>query len=107
MSYRASLTLPLKVGFNIDVNSQEFSRLAKAQFIARQPAPKVVPEWSLTTALRSLASSQFSEQLDITHQIFKTLFLVALAAGNRVSELAALDRAAAQFLPNMAVIPVI
>ena len=49
---------------------------------------------------------QFSEPLDITHQLFKTLFLVALAAGNRVSELAALDRAAAQFLTNMAVIPV-
>ena len=100
------MALPLKVGFNIDDNSQEYSLLAKAQFIARPIAPKVVPEWSLTTALRSLASSQFSELLDITHQLFKTLFLVTLAAGNRVSELAALDRAAAQFLPNMAVIPV-
>ena len=106
MSYRASLAFPLKIGFNVDVNSKEFSLLAKAQFIARPPAPKVVQEWSLTTALRSLASPQFSEPLDITHQLFKTPFLVALASENRVSELAALDRAAVQFLPNMAVIPV-
>ena len=56
--------------------------------------------------MRSLASPQFSESLDIIYQLFKTLFLVALAAGNRVSELVALDRAAAQFLPNMAVISV-
>ena len=106
MSYRASLALPLKTGFNINVNSQEFSLLAKAQFIARPPAPKIVPEWSLTTALRSLTSSQFSEPLDSTHNLFKTLFLVALAAGNRVSELAALDRTAVQLLPNRVIIPV-
>ena len=103
MFHRASLALLLWTGFKIDVSSREFFLLVKAQFIGRPPVPKIVPEWSLTTALHSLASSQFSEPLDLTHKLLKTLFLVTLATGNRVSELAALDRTPAQLLPNSAI----
>ena len=69
--------------FNCQVISQAklfFNPLAKAQFIARSPAPKLVPEWYLTKALNSLRLPRFSEPPDITHKL-KTLFLVALAAG--------------------------
>lgn len=53
-----------------------------------------------------LEVAEFCELLEQTHKLFKTLFLVALSTGNRVSELAALCRTAALFLANKAIISV-
>ena len=95
LGYRSSLALPLKLGFKVDVKASEFSLLAKAQFIMRPPRAKIIPQWSISAALKSLEEPRFT-RVDIAPEdlFLKTLFLVALASGNRVSELAALDRAA-------------
>ena len=105
MCYRASLALPLKVGFGINTADQEFSLLAKAQFLARPPVKKLVPRWSIAEALQALKKPRFKSKNICYKDLFlKTLFLVALASGNRVSELAALDRSSASFHRNYAAV---
>lgn len=107
ISYRASLALPLRVAFGIDVSDPEFSLLAKAQFNIRPPVPKRIPEWSLSTALSQLKVPPFSVlPLSEENSLLKTLFLVCLASGNRVSEIAALDRSSIRFRMGRAEIPV-
>ena len=103
LGYKASLALPLKLGFNIDVKESEFGLLAKAQFLARPPRTKIVPQWSVSAALAALKEPRFSRPDIASNDLFlKTLFLVALASGNRVSELAALDRSAIKWERELA-----
>ena len=91
IGYKASLALPLKLGFNVDVKDSEFSLLVKAQFLMRPPRTKIVPQWSVSAALGALGS-QLCSGADISSEdlFLKTVFLVALASRNIVSELAAL-----------------
>jgi len=90
--YRSALSLPLSLGFNIDTADQEFSLLAKAQFLTQPPASPRLPSWSLDKALDSLLNPPFHPTDSSEYLFLKTLFLVALASGNRVSELAACVR---------------
>jgi integrase len=60
---------------------------------------------AISSVLKCLQQSLFRnrEQLII---LYKTLILVALAAGSRISELAALDRPSITINENKAIIPV-
>ena len=99
LGYRNSLKLPLKEGFNINVISEDFSLLAKAQFLEKPKQPKQSPQWPLETVLNGLTSIDASS-CDIESLFKKTLFLTALASGNRASELSAIRRDSINFLPG-------
>ena len=107
--YRNALHLPLLHGFNINTKDQEFSLLSRAQFINNPPQQRLVPTWDPTTVLSMLDLLQFHNSSASPADLFaKTLFSVALATGNRVSELAALSRCAVSFTQDLSkvVIPV-
>ena len=63
--------------------------------MTRPPRIKIVPQWSMSAVFVALKEWRFTEQ-DIASEdrFLKTLFLLALASRNRVSELAALDKSA-------------
>jgi len=89
LTHRAALALPLSLSFDINTSDKEFSLLSKAQFLSCPPAQPRLPTWSLNKALESLSAPPFEQPSSIDQIFLKALFLVALASGNRVSELAA------------------
>ena len=98
LGYRVALSEPLRLGFNLDLSSDIFKKLARAQFLARPPSKKLVPNWDVSPILEKLASNDFrSETCSLENLLTKSIFLVALATGNRASELAAIDRHAVSF----------
>ena len=91
-THLAAIADPLKFAFNISVNSRFLDLLKSSFFLQRPPAKKSAPSWSLRKVLLLLASDVYSENAS-QEQIFrKAVFLVALASGFRISELAALTR---------------
>ena len=93
LNYRAALQWPLEEAFSVDFSHPNFSRFATGLFHLLPPVPPDVPQWNLSAVIR------FYEQVD--HHtcsprllLFKTLFLTALASGNRCSELAHISRRA-------------
>lgn len=99
--YRNALHLPLLYGFGINTKDQEFSLLARSQFITNPPKRKIVPNWEPNPVLTMLEQPQFTNNTATTERLLsKTLFLVALATGNRVSELSAFSRASTAFSDN-------
>lgn len=106
MSYRAALALPLQLGFSINTADKEFSLEAKGSFIRKPPAPRLVPSWSISEALKALKLNDILNLTMSKKMFYKALFLTALASGSRVSELAALDRAQILISPIKIVLPV-
>jgi len=99
--YRNALKLPLLYGFNIKTTDREFSLLARGQFIQNPPPKRFIPAWNPNKVLSMLGKSQFLNHRATPHDLLKkTLFLIALACGNRVSELAAFTRIATSILPG-------
>ena len=91
--YRNALKLPLLHGFNIDTSDREFSLLARSQFLQNPPPKKLIPAWNPNKVLSMLEQPEFLNHRATSHRLLmKTLFLVALATGNRVSEIAAFTR---------------
>ena len=107
LTYRSALALPLSEGFGIDTSAKPFSLLARAQFLAKPPVPRIVPAWSLNKAFTKLSTKRFSSPSgSLEDLLLKTLFLVALASGNRASELAATTREGASIAPTSCTLPV-
>jgi len=98
MVYRAAISLPLLYGFGINTADREFSLLARSAFIANPPAQKPFPQWSLDKVLHLLRSAPYSKKpVNRLFLLQRTLFLLALASGNRVSEIAAIKRSTILF----------
>ena len=95
--YKGALSVPLKVAFQIDTSDSEFGLLIRSFFIERPPSKQVLPRWNLDKVLEYISSST-DESDDFLLQ--RTLFLVALATGNRASEIAAMMRTAIIFEEN-------
>ena len=96
--HRNALQLPLLHGFGISTKDQEFSMLARSQFLENPPQQRFIPNWNPNTVLAMLEQPRFETDTCATDDLLaKTLFLVALATGNRVSELAAMSRTAISF----------
>ena len=100
VGYRNSLKRPLSLAFGVDFEHEDFALQAKAHFIERPPKSKSFPQWSLDEALMALSLKTPVDQATDKDLFLRTLFLVALAAGNRASELAAIDRRAVAFAPD-------
>ena len=93
LTYRSAIKLPLKLGFNLLLDSQEFSLLSRAQFLARPPKRQLVPEWDINPVLDLLESPEFlNDSSSLENLLSKTIFLTALATGNRSSEITATRR---------------
>ena len=90
MNYRNSLSWPLKEAFDLDLHRDEFSKLMKGFFHLKPPQPASVPEWDLGQVLTYYEN--LAEPLSNRQLFFKSLFLLALATGNRCSEMSAFCR---------------
>lgn len=90
LAYRASLAYPMQVGFSFSLRDEEFSLLAKSQFLNRPPTQHIFPAWDLNKVLNLLQSDQYAYgSADRNRVLNKGLFILALASGGRVSELSA------------------
>ena len=93
LCYRNAIAEPLRVTLQIEVSDRTFNRLARAQFLARPPNKKTVPNWDVNQVLQKLLQPDFRlETCSPDNLLAKTAFLVALATGNRASELCAVVR---------------
>ena len=92
--------MPLSRGFGIDFKDEDFSLLARAQFLKNPPKQKLVPQWSLDEALEALQEKNDISSLSYKEIFLVTLFLVAIATGNHSSELASIDRNTISFTAN-------
>lgn len=106
LNYRSQLRLPILHAFGIDLSSDIFSLLARSQFLRNPPTKQKVPQWSIDRVLHTFASEAFSlRTASLTNLLIKTLFLTALASGNRASELAATIRTGLSLSNDKAVLP--
>ena len=106
LGYRHSLSIPFKEAFDINFADRDFSLLARAQFHLSPPVKKKIPKWSLNHALETLQSPRFRNNTASLEDLFlKTIFLVAVASGNRCSELAACTREGISFEGDRVTIP--
>ena len=103
--HRNALKLPLSAAFGIDLDQEVFSLLARAQFKLNPPTRRLIPSWSLDSALESLQAKDPST-FSLEELLFRTIFLVAVASGNRASELAGIDRSRIAFSSRGVSLPV-
>jgi integrase len=106
--YKNALAYPLQIAFGIDPGAPEWSLASRALFHRNPPSKPSFPSWNLEKVLTFLSTARFANASASEYDLLmKALFLVALASGNRASELAALDRTKINFTPDGAVhIPV-
>ena len=73
-------------------SSVHLSRILRSFFLSRPPERTLVPPWSLHAVLRALAKPPFEPlaQASFHHLTVKTVFLIAVASGQRRSTLHAL-----------------
>ena len=102
-NYKNSLSWPLKAAFDIDLQHVDFSRLLKGFFHLKPPSPVTVPEWDLGQVIHFYEN--LAEPLNKTQLFYKTLILIALATGNRCSELSAFQRDGLIFTNSGVTIP--
>ena len=107
LNYRSCLARPLRVALNLDLNSEAFELLARSQFLQNPPQQRIIPSWSIDTALDTYSKPPFlNNNIGMEELLLKTLFLTALASGNRASELAATIRAGVVFSQEKITLPV-
>jgi len=90
-SHRNSLQWPMKLSFGLNLKTDDFKLFTKGIFNKAPPKPRLIPEWSINHALEMISNS-YKNPKNIADLTSKTLFLTALASGNRVSELQAITR---------------
>ena len=71
------------------------SNIMRALFLQRPPVRKLLPSWSLPTVLEALSKAPFEPlaEASLRNLTIKTVFLVAIASGQRRSALHALSSA--------------
>ena len=91
-THLAAIADPLKFAFNVAPSPRSLELLKASFFLQRPPKKKGCPSWSLKKVLELLSSEEYSSSAS-TEAIFKkAVFLVSLASGFRISEMAALMR---------------
>ena len=92
-NYKSSVGGILQSVFNLDCSTWEFSALRNNFFLEKPTNPPRVPEWDIQKVLLMLDSGAYINSPPSKFlQLKKTLFLLAIATGNRVSELHAITR---------------
>ena len=74
-------------------NSPFLTRLFRSFFLKRPPSQSLVPSWSLPAVLRALAEALFEplHNVSLFFLTVKTVFLIAIASGQRCSSIHALS----------------
>ena len=88
--YRSALSVPLELGFKIDLRHPDVSRLLRSMRIKRPNTPVIAPVWSLNKVLAYI--DNWPDRISLTSLLQKTAFLLMLATGYRISELNACVR---------------
>ena len=92
-NYKASVGFVLERVFDINCSSWEFTAIKNSLFLEKPPNPPRVPEWDLQKVLDLLESDKYkTSSASLFNLLKKTIFLSTLAAGNRISEMAATVR---------------
>ena len=99
LNYKAALCLPMSF-IKVDLKKWQFKELGKALFIDKPPNQKRLPDWNLNKVLDMLENKECYKQQQGYHLMKKSVFLTALASGNRVCELAAIERSGIHFHDN-------
>ena len=93
LGYRNALSEPLRAAFQLSWPEDLFSKLARAHFLARPVTRRIMPNWDVSPILDRFSGPEFeASSCPLGDLLTKTIFLVALATGNRASELAAINR---------------
>ena len=100
LGYRNALKIPMEIGFNVNTSDSEFDLLARSHFLHNPPQRKVIPSWGLDDAIAAYRSKGDIGSRSPSESFFSSLFLVAVATGNRSSELAHIDRSSIRFCPS-------
>ena len=83
---------PVSFGFGVKIDDREWD-LLKASFFRQRPPPvPKPPNWSLRKVLDLLQSPRFQHNPSTADSLLRAVFLVAMATGHRVSQMAALVR---------------
>ena len=90
-SYKSALRDPIWWAFGVDLNGDLFARMLRGCVRLRPASPPRPISWSLHRVLTHLSSID-SRSTTPRLRLGKTLFLLALASGSRLSELVALSR---------------
>ena len=74
-------------------NSPFLTSLFRSFFLKRPPSRSLVPSWSLPAVLRALAKAPFEplHKVSLYFLTVKTVFLIAIASGQRCSSIHALS----------------
>ena len=83
---------PVSYGLGVEVDRRTWDLLKMSFFNQRPPTTPSPPSWSLEKVLNLLQTPRFTEEISPSDLLLKTVFLVAMATGHRVSQLAALLR---------------
>ena len=95
-TYKCAIALPLKYALRLDIMCPTMDTYMKGLFAVRPPLKaKALPTWSLDGVLKYLKSDVFEplEEASDSHLIAKTLFLILLSSGRRISEITNLSTA--------------
>ena len=65
-TYKCALSLPLKVGWNLDLDSVFTKKFMAGVWNGNPPRPTPMPEWDLSVLLRFLRGDLFEELHDVS-----------------------------------------
>ena len=91
IAYRSALINPLYYGFGYNMNNNFLNKLLKGIALTHPSQPIRVPDWSLNKVLNYLLTVGDNNN-SIYYNAQKSIFLLSLALGSRISELFALKR---------------
>ena len=103
--YKNSLSWPLNLAFYVPLVSNLYTKMARGFFHKKPPLQPQIPQWDISNVLKFYEHIN-NATTDNKTLFCKCLFLIALASGNRCSELAALLKTGIVFNDNGATIPV-
>ena len=83
---------PISFGFGIKIDDRQWDLLRASFFRQRPPVIPQPPSWSLEKVLTILQTPRYQSDPSTPDALLRALFLVAMATGHRVSQLAALMR---------------
>ena len=90
--YKCALSLPLSIGFNINMDDPKFNSLFRSMWLKRPGTQFQVPLWNLDLVLDMLSSNRFNINISPVDLVSKCLVLLGLALGSRISEIHSLLR---------------
>ena len=93
-TYKCALSLPLKVGWGLDLDSVLTKKFMAGVWNGNPPRPTPMPEWDLSVLLRFLRGDLFEDLRYVSFSLLtqKVLVLLLIATGRRISEIANLSR---------------